>query len=212
VPIPWNADPPGSGRRLAANLRGIALEIKHDAPERLPATTTMAQEWHRRAFAGMTLPVPYYAGEFRDTDTAFPELIGYEVEVGGVRGVPSADVPAALRTFESGMRSALAALDPVIATGAKPATVAELDAALRIAAIAHGEWSRIHPFANGNGRIARLWANWVAARYGLPLFVRLRPRPAASLYAGAAALSMRGNHGPMVAVLHEMLRSYLGES
>jgi len=211
VPIPWNADPPGSGRRLEANLRGIALEIKHDAPARLPATTTMAQDWHRRAFAGMTLPVPYYAGEFRDTDTAFPELIGYEVEVGGVRGVPSPDVPAALRTFESGMRSALAALDPVITIGATPATVAELDAALRIAAIAHGEWTRIHPFANGNGRIARLWANWVAARYGLPLFVRLRPRPAASLYAGAAAISMRGNHAPMVAVLHEMLRSYLSE-
>ena len=155
--------------------------------------------------------VTYYAGEFRDTDSAFPELIGYEVEVGGVRGVPSVDVPAALRTFESGMRSALAALDPVITIGVAPATVAELDAALRIAAIAHGEWTRIHPFANGNGRISRLWANWVAARYGLPLFVRLRPRPAASLYAGAAALSMRGNHAPMVAVFHEMLRSYLRE-
>ena len=212
MPIPWNADPPGSGRRLAASLRGIVLEIKHDAPWRLPATATMAQDWHSRAFAGITLPVSYYAGEFRDTDAAFPELIGYEVEVGGVRGVSCVDVPAALRTFESGMRSTLAALDPVIAAGAKPVTVAELDAALRIAAIAHGEWTRIHPFANGNGRIARLWANWVAARYGLPLFVRLRPRPAASLYAGAAAISMRGNHAPMVAVLQEMLRSYLSES
>ena len=212
MPIPWNADPPGSGRRLAANLRGIALEIKHNAPDRPPATTTMAQDWHRRAFGGMALPVPYYAGEIRDTDTAFPELIGYEVEVGGVRGVLSADVPAGLRTFESGMRSALAALDPVITAGATPATVAELDAALRIAAIAHGEWTQIHPFANGNGRIARLWANWVVARYGLPLFVRLRPRPAGSLYAGAAAISMRGNHAPMVAVFHEMLRSYLRES
>jgi len=212
VPVPWNADPPGSGRRLAANLRGVALDIKHDAPARRPATATLAQDWHRRAFAGITLPVPYYAGEFRDTDAALPELIGYEVEVGGVRAVPSADVPAALRTFESGMRSALAALDPVIAAGARPATVAELDAAVRIAAIAHGEWTRIHPFANGNGRMARLWANWVAVRYGLPLFVRLRPRPSAGLYAGAAAISMRGNHAPMVAVLHDMLRSYLSES
>ena len=212
MPVPWNADPPGSDRRLAANLRGIALEIKLEAPARLPATSAMAQDWHRRAFAGMALPVPYYAGEIRDTDAAFPELVGYEVEVGGVRGVPAADVPGALRTFESGVRSALAALDPVITAGTKPGTVAELDAALRIAAIAHGEWTRIHPFANGNGRIARLWANWVAARYGLPLFVRLRPRPAAGLYAGAAALSMRGNHAPMVTILHEMLRSYLSES
>ena len=87
MPIPWNADPPGSARRLAANLRGVALDIKHDAPARRPATATMAQDWHRRAFAGITLPVPYYAGEFRDTDAALPELIGYEVEVGGVLGV-----------------------------------------------------------------------------------------------------------------------------
>ena len=209
MPVPWNAVPPGSGKLLEANLRSIALEIKRDAPSRLPPTVGMAQDWHRRIFAGVALPTPYYAGEVRDTDPAFPELIGYEVEVGGVPGVPSADVPGALLAFESGMRAALAALDPVIAVGTAPATAAELDAALRIAAIAHGEWTRIHPFANGNGRTSRLWANWVAARYGLPLFIRLRPRPAALLYAGAAALSMRGNHTPMVGVFQALLREHL---
>lgn len=209
MPVPWNADPPGSDRRIEANLRPIALEIKRDAALRLPATVAMAQDWHRRVFATIALPVSYYAGEVRDSDPAFRELIGYEVEVGGAPGVPSADVPAALVAFESGMRSALAALDPVIAVGTRPATLSELDGALRIAAIAHGEWIRIHPFANGNGRIARLWANWVAARYGLPLFVRLRPRPASLLYAGAAALSMRGNHTPMVGVFRDLLRAQL---
>ena len=209
MPVPWNAAPPGSRKLLEANLRSIALQIKRDAHSRLPPTVGMAQDWHRRTFAGIALPAPNYAGEVRDTDPAFPELIGYEVEVGGVPGVPSEDVPGALLAFESGMRSTLAALDPVIAVGATPATAAELDAALRIAAIAHGGWTRIHPFANGNGRTSRLWANWVAARYGLPLFIRLRPRPAASLYAGAAALSMRGNHTPMVGVFHALLREHL---
>lgn len=211
MPIPWNSDPPGSGKLLEANLRSTALEIKRDALYRFPPTTAMAQDWHRRVFAGVALPVSYYAGEIRDSDPALPELIGYEVEVGGASGVPSADVPGALLAFESGMRSALAALDPVIAVGTKAATAEELDAALRIAAIAHGEWTRIHPFANGNGRIARLWANWVATRYGLPLFIRLRPRPASLLYAGASALSMRGNHTPMVGVFHDLLRAHLSE-
>jgi hypothetical protein len=57
--------------------------------------------------------------------------------------------------------------------------------------------------------VRRLGANWVAARYGLPLFVRLRRRPAALLYAGAAALSVRGNHTPMVGVFHALLREHL---
>ena len=42
---------------------------------------------------------------------------------------------------------------------------------------AHAEWVRIHPFANGNGRTARLWANYLLVRYGLIPVVRLRPRP-----------------------------------
>lgn len=209
MPVPWNADPPGSDRQIEANLRSLALAIMSDAPSRQPPTVAMAQDWHGRIYAGVALPVPCYAGEVRDSDPACPELIGYEVAVGGARGVAAADVPGALRSFEAGMRSALAALDPVLAVGVRPATPQELDAVLRIAAIAHGECIRIHPFANGNGRTARLWTNWVASRYGLPFFVRLRPRPASLLYGGAAALSMRGNHTPMVGVLHDLLRAYL---
>jgi len=77
--------------------------------------------------------------------------------------------------------------------------------------IAHGEWARIHPFANGNGRTARLWANWCALRYGLPLFVRLRPRATGSLYAAAAADSMAGDHRATISLfaawLEERLRT-----
>jgi hypothetical protein len=29
----------------------------------------VAQEWHRRIYAGATLPVPYYAGEIRARST-----------------------------------------------------------------------------------------------------------------------------------------------
>lgn len=50
-------------------------------------------------------------------------------------------------------------------------------AIVAVYAWAHAEWVRIHPFANGNGRTARLWANSLAMRYGLPPFAGLRPRP-----------------------------------
>jgi hypothetical protein len=78
------------------------------------------------------------------------------------------------------------------------------------AGYAHGEWVRIHPFANGNGRTARLWANWCALRYGVPPFVRLKPRPAGDLYPTASALSMQGDHQAMVAVFADMLDRHLG--
>lgn len=66
----------------------------------------------------------------------------------------------------------------------------ELFAVVELSAGAHGEWIRIHHYANGNGRTARLWANWVAVRYGLPSFVRIKPRPGGLLYAQAAQSSM----------------------
>jgi len=209
VPVAWNDDSPGSSLRIEANLRLILANILAGAPGRTPPTLGMAQAWHRQTYASIALPVPYYAGEIRDTDPAFPELIGYEVMVGSALGVPSADVPAALVAFEAGMQAVMRQLDPRLPIGRRPATAVDLRAVLLAAAIGHGEWIRIHPFAKGNGRIARLWANWVAVRYGLPVFVSLRPRPAGLLYAGAAAASMRGDHDPMATVLHDMLRATL---
>lgn len=209
MPVAWNDDPPGSSLRIEANLRLILANILAGAPGRTPPTLGMAQAWHRQTYASIAIPVPYYAGEVRDTDPAFPELIGYEVMVGSALGVPSADVPAALVAFEAGMQAVMRQLDPRLPIGRRPATTVDLRAVLLAAAIGHGEWIRIHPFANGNGRIARLWANWVAVRYGLPVFVSLRPRPAGLLYAGAAAASMRGDHDPMATVLHDMLRATL---
>jgi len=70
-----------------------------------------------------------------------------------------------------------------------------LNAILELAAWAHAEWVRIHPFANGNGRTARLWANSIMLRYSLPPVVRLRPRPNGG-YGDAAGRSMKGEWEP----------------
>ena len=59
-----------------------------------------------------------------------------------------------------------------------------------VTAAIHGEWVRIHPFANGNARTARVWAAWIALRYGLPVFVTVKPRPNDAAYAQAAFASM----------------------
>lgn len=209
MPIPWNDDPPGSDARIIDNLKRIGGQVVGDAALRLPPTVAMAQEWHRETYRGISLPVPYYAGEIRDSDPAYPELFGYEVAVGTAPGMPSADVPAALAGLEAGLNAVVAHLDGVIPVSAQPTAVTDLYAILEVAAIAHGEWVRIHPLANGNGRIARLWVNWVAVRYGLPFFLALKPRPADLVYGAAAAASMRGDHRPMVVALLTLLNQHI---
>ena len=102
-----------------------------------------ARQWHRRIYKGVGVPVPYYAGEVRDSDSRFPELYGYEVSVGSHRGVESRLVPRQLADFEAAMERAVAVLDPVIPAGARPANPAQLRSVLTLCAYAHGEWVRI---------------------------------------------------------------------
>lgn len=210
--IPWNEDDPRDADLIVENLTIVLRQAAQQAHVRHPPTVSMAQEWHRRIYERVSLPVPYYAGEIRDSDPKFPELYGYEVRVGPQRGVDSSLVPQHLASFESAMKRAVAVLDLAIPVGGRPADEAQLRSVLTLCAYAHGEWVRIHPFANGNGRTARLWANWCAIRYGLPPFVRLKPRPEGSLYATASALSMRGDHQVMVAVFADMLDRHQSES
>lgn len=210
--IPWNEDDPRDAALIVQNLTNLLRQAARQAHHRHQPAVLMAQEWHRQIYKGVRLPVPYYAGEIRDSDSKFPELYGYEVRVGSQRGVDSRLVPQQLANFEIAMNRAVAVLDPVIPRGASPADEAQLRSALTLCAYAHGEWIRIHPFANGNGRTARLWANWCALRYGMPPFIRLKPRPAGSLYATASKLSMLGDHQVTIAVFADMLDRHLGES
>jgi len=89
--------------------------------------------------------------------------------------------------------------------------VDELDAVVGLTARVHGEWVRLHPFANGNGRIARVWAAWLALRYSLPVFVTVKPRPGDLAYARAARDSMgrppdfTGDHSTATAVFAHLL-------
>ena len=83
-----------------------------------------------------------------------------------------------------------------------------LRSVVQLAATIHGEWVRIHPFANANGRTARLWANWSVLRFGLPPFVSLRPRPNRPSYGEAAMVSMSGSHEAMGGVFLDMLHAY----
>jgi Fic/DOC family len=211
----WNQDRPGDTRLIVENIGALWPLIEGDATTRPTPSLATALEWHRHIYDGVAVPHPDYVGHMRDSDARYPCLIDYEVAVGTARGIPARDVPAALDAFIRSTARVVSTLDAAVPAGIVPSSPPVVAAVVRLCAYAHGEWIRIHPFANGNGRTARIWANWIAVRYGLPPFVRIKPRPDDVLFAGAAELSMRGDHRPTEVMfawmLDEAIRAAMGQ-
>ena len=154
---------------------------------------------------GLRVPDGKYRGRFRGERG----LETTRVWIGAREGVGPAGMARALAAFERTLQRAVAALD------ARYPQEQELDvdglaAVIDLSAWAHAEWVRMHPFANGNGRTARIWANAILMRYGLPPAVRLRPRPGSG-YGLAGAAAMDGDWRPTAAVFRTMLEEVLSE-
>jgi hypothetical protein len=205
----WSDDRPGDLPRIVANIKAMWPDVEADAASRPAPSLAVALGWHRQIYAGVAVPHPDYVGDVRDSDSSLPCLIDYEVGVGSAPGVLARDVPGALDAFFRAATTVTSTLDSAIPGGGPPTTPGTISAVIRLCAQAHGEWIRVHPFANGNGRTARVWANWFALRYGLPPFVRIEPRPADVQFFGAAQLSMRGDHRPTEAMFAGMLTNDL---
>ena len=196
----WDDD----GPRLRQNLTGVLREIRNAVRRRDKLTLAQAREWHRATMKGLTVPHREYVGGFRGE---VGKLKNCRVLIGSAEGVPPNSVAGELKAFETRLRRVVNELDKLY----KPDV--ELDAdgltsVLEVAAWTHSQWVRIHPFANGSGRTARLWANAILMRYGVPPVVRLRPRPDAG-YAAATANAMQDDWIPTLIAFQEMLRQHL---
>ncbi len=214
----WDDDDPADVATISANCHALLDSLAAAAPDRaLPALADVC-EWHGRIYHGCAVAASAYVANFRG-DPAHPELADYEVGVGSMLadglpekvGVWAADVETSLADFIAGVHAALGVLDTAIPPGKRPRSVDELHEVVALIAEVHGEWIRIHPFANGNGRTARVWAAFLALRYGLPVFVTLRPRPGDVAYTRAAMRSMgrppafEGDHTEAAAVFAHLL-------
>lgn len=189
---------------LLNNLKSVLRTIRDRARGRLPVSVSDAKEWHTEIMKGLAVPDPRLVGSFRGE----PGLEGMVVGVGDLPGTPPEEVSVALDRFESSLRAAVARLDELIPPGQIPGADL-LDAVLDVCGWVHAEWVRIHPFREGNGRTARLWANTIAMRYGLPPFVRLRPRPNGDSYADAAGQAMLGDWQTTADLFRVMLDEFL---
>jgi Fic family protein len=193
----WDAD----GQTLQKNLVHLLRRLRDTSAERTPISFSDAVSWHREIMNGLEVPKPEYVGRLRGEVA----LEAAQVVIGGNEGVPPERVADEVASFERKLNQVLARLDALIPAGS-PLDTDKLAAVLDVCAWAHAEWVRIHPFVNGNGRTARLWANRIAMRYGLPPFVRLRPRPGGVAYERAGAQAMDGNWSPTAVLFRSMLR------
>lgn len=154
----------------------------------------MLAKVHAAAVVGLEgiAPHPDYLGNFRNLDKV-PKCVQYlEVVVNGddpIEGLPAAQVLDAVDKFIEENRHRVRAIDEMWEAAQDTKTPFMVDQIVKTAAWAHGEWVRIHPFANGNGRTSRPWVNYVFNRSAFaPL--KIRPRPD-NPYGVAAECSMR---------------------
>jgi Fic/DOC family len=194
----WDASSP----KLRQNLVNVLDEITRQAPQRQIPTKELARHWQRSFMEGLKAE-PRYVGAFRGE----PGLERTGVRIGRYYGVSAKEVAGELAKFEKTLQRAVARLDAALPAG-KKLNRDEVAAVLDLCAWTHAEWIRIHPFANGNGRTARLWANFLAImRYGLPPFVRLRPRPDDD-YGNAGGSAMQGDWKPAELAFRRLLEQF----
>ena len=190
----WDKDSP----ELQENLKRVLTGIRDEARRRVLPSLDLARRWHKDTMQGLAVPDPALVGAFRGERG----LERKQVHVGPNFGVPANGVNAALSEFEGTLRAAVQRLDELI----PPESELDEDrfmAVLTLCAWVHAEWVRIHPFVNGNGRVARLWVNSLAMRHGLPPFLQARPRPTGD-YELAGVRAMHGDWAATIPVLRRL--------
>jgi hypothetical protein len=177
--------------RWDANQRRVFERVIREAYEGTQLDSDKVAVWHREMLEGLSyVPAECYLGGYRGS--RHPWLKDYDVGVGGAEGIRADQVAMELERFFSELTRQIQAL-AIAVPSELPKTPNQLRRVAELAGWAHGEWVRLHPFANGNGRIARLLANFILARFRLPPRVQLRPRPDLP-YEALARESMTGEH------------------
>jgi Fic/DOC family len=218
----WQEDDPENLPLIQGNVAQLITELSTTAADRVLLTCEELCRWHTRLYAGCEVPVAGYVGHLRG-DPVVKELIDYEVGLGArledgnleKMGVWARQVADEIDAVLAGLGAVFAELDARLPVGKSPTTPEEVLAVISFAALAHGECLRAHPFANGNGRIARLLVAFICLRYGLPMFLHIKPRPESDDYIRASRGSMgrppdfAGNHTTTTAVFARMLAEEL---
>jgi fido (protein-threonine AMPylation protein) len=176
LPCPeWKQpEPPEKLAAIARGADAIFQFIQRHNPQRYLLGHGDLKVWHGKLFKD-AVPVSYYAGRYRSNDPARP-CLNRDVNVGSVNGAPFDQVGDLMSKFSDQMRLYTQHTDDFC--DRQTSAVLRLKSAAQMAAFAATQIIHIHPFLNGNGRIARMTSNFFFNRYGfrMPFYVE-RPAP-----------------------------------
>jgi len=186
---PWVAEPDHKLASIARGLDDFYRFVGRKA-KTYPLNVNDIKMWHGKIF-GLAVPLAYYAGNFRGVKDGCP-CLAQDVQIGGFPGTPYAEVGSAMSEFSSELALLITKTDQYSKSTQNLAD--RLKAAVHLAAFCEGKIIQIHPFLNGNGRMSRITADYLLARYGFPFpFYPPFARPGQT-YEQASAPCMVGNY------------------
>jgi fido (protein-threonine AMPylation protein) len=155
----WDYEQHPAVATVAEACRTFLAELR-DNPECKGAALADTRPFHEAMF-GQVVPVacPYIAGHYRGED--FPCLRAYNVVFGGHNGTLPVGVQAAMGFFHEDLQASILELRETMTNPGRPLTPAQqLVRLVQLTAATLTRFLTIHPYANGNGHMARLvvWA------------------------------------------------------
>lgn len=156
---------PGSRRRVLRNIPGVQTKVEIDHLELAALIETQEQYYHRPGLETMPVTANTIRTMHRDWLGGIYSWAGeyrtVEVSKGGFVWPPAYLVPRNMEKLESDLLSDLT-----------PCRHADLPDVCKALAVVHAELLLIHPFREGNGRLARWLADVMAfqAGYAPPLY------------------------------------------
>ncbi|MDR1883340.1 MAG: Fic family protein [Prevotella sp.] len=108
---------------------------------------------------------------WKNSETASGRPTRYEIKVGAYKTRPNSVITATGELFEYASPEETPALMTDLVTWYREEERKKVLSPVELAALFHYRYIRIHPFEDGNGRIARLLVNYILLRNNYPMIV-----------------------------------------
>ena len=190
---------PNSGDILTKRAKRLLATLRNSDPDEKIFLVSDTRPSHASYFDGLTPPGhSYYAGHYRGEP--YPCLKGYEVGISldPLVGHLALTVPQEMVQFSSKISTAVGVLD---SANNNPNTVItpkqKFIRAVQVTVALFVYFLEIHPYANGNGHVARFLLIGILSRYGFHLSrwpIHPHPDPP---YSDLISQYRRGNQAPL---------------